>query len=160
MAGFRFLSALGTIGAVKVTDPQIRAVIVELRERGERVTGALLRRELAARVGARGGVARIYRVLRDSPPADPSQLDALQQEIAATRQRAALAEEREDAHQLHWASQVDSLRQRVRQLEHADGEAHRLRAALQRASIELQAALVRNANLERQLEAARAGRYV
>jgi len=144
---------------MRLSDPQIRTVIAELRERGERVSGAALRRELAARFGARGGVSRIYRVLRESPPADPSHLEALQHEIAATRERAALAEAREDAHQLHWASQIDALRQRVRQLEHADGEAHRLRAALQRASIELQAALVRNASLERQLEAARAGRY-
>ena len=144
---------------MRLTDPQIRAVIVELRERGERPSGALLRRELAARFGARGGVARIYRVLRDSPPADPSHLEALQKEIAATRERAALAEAREDAHQLHWAGEVDRLRLRVRQLEDAHAEAHRLRTIVERQSIELQAAFARISTLERQLDSARAGRW-
>jgi hypothetical protein len=144
---------------MRLTDPQIRTVIADLRERGERVTGAALRRELASRFGARGGVSRIYRVLRESPPADPSHLEALEREIAATRERAALAESREDAHQLHWAAQVDALRQRVRELESSHAEAHRLRGALQHSSIELQAALVRIANLERQLEIAATGRY-
>jgi hypothetical protein len=156
---FRFLSAFGTIRAMRLSDPQIRTVIAELRERGERVSGAAVRRELAARFGARGGVSRIYRVLCESPPADPSHLEALQQEIAATRERAALAEAREDAHQMHWAGQVDTLRQRVRELAESDHEARRLRAVLERQSIELRAALVRIGRLEEQLEAARAGRY-
>lgn len=133
---------------MKVSDEQIRAVVAELRERGAKVTGARVRRELDARFGARGGVTHIYRVLREAPSVAPAEVVALQEELAKARQRAELAEEREDAHQLMWAKEVDALRQRVQELEHTQTEATRWQDAYQRMAIELRAAEMRMAAME------------
>ena len=136
---------------MKVTDEQIREVMVALRGQGAKVTGARVRRELAARHGARGGVAHIYRVLREAPVAAPEDVAALEAELTAARERAVRAEAREDAHQLMWAREVDTLRQRVKELEHAQTEAVRWQDAYQRLAIELQSAQVRAAEMERRL---------
>jgi hypothetical protein len=135
---------------MKVSDEQIRAVAAELRGQGANVTGARVRRELDARFGARGGVTHIYRVLREAPAAAPAEVARLQEELAKARKRAELAEQREDAHQLMWAKEVDGLRQRVKELEHAQAEAMRWQDAYQRMAIELRAAEMRMARLERE----------
>lgn len=118
---------------MNVGDEQVRAVIGELRAAGARVSGARVRRELARRYGSRGGVERIYRLLRESAAATPAvpadlaarlatveaELTALRAERDAALERAALAEHREDAHQLKWAQEIDRLR---RELAAARGE--------------------------------------
>ena len=76
---------------MRVTDAQIQAVIDELTEKTGGATGAAVRAELARRHGARGGVARIYRVLEQSRrPAEAgegaasgAQVQQLQAELAA-----------------------------------------------------------------------------
>ncbi len=112
---------------MKVGDDDIRAVIGELRERGVRLSGARLRRELFQRFGARGGVARVYRLLQEAPAGKPADLadiearlavlEAQNQALGAARdaalERAALAEHREEAHQQKWAMEVDALRQEL-----------------------------------------------
>ena len=109
---------------MKVGDDDIRALIGELRTRGVRLSGARLRRELFQRFGARGGVARVYRLLQESvahkaagEPVDVTALEAriaaLASERDAALERAALAEHREEAHQRKWAMEVDALRQEV-----------------------------------------------
>lgn len=132
---------------MRVSDEQVRAVIAELRGQGARVSGARVRRELAARFGARGGVSRIYRLLGEAPAVDPQEVAMLKEDLERFRQRAELAEQREDAHQLKWAREVDQLRQRVKALQAADAEARRWQEAYQRQAIELRAA---EARLERE----------
>lgn len=134
---------------MKLTDAQVRGVIADLRDRQERVTGATLRRELQDRYGSPGGVSRIYRLLRESPPVDPVRVAAVEQEILETRERAERAEAREEAHQRRWAADVDRLRQRVRELEAAEKDARRWHDAYQRVAIELQSMQLRLAEMER-----------
>lgn len=112
---------------MNVADEQVRAVIRELREAGARVSGARVRRELARRYGSRGGVDRIYRLLRESTAAkslDGGELAArlraaeaavvaAQAERDAALERAALAEHREEAHMLKWAQEIDRLRREL-----------------------------------------------
>ena len=124
---------------MRVSDEQVRAVIAELRGQGARVSGARLRRELAVRFGARGGVTRIYRLLAEAPAIAPEEVTALRAEVERMRERAETAEAREDAHQLKWAREVDRLRQQVKQLEAAESEARRWQEAYQRHAIELKA---------------------
>ena len=136
---------------MKVGDEEVRAVIADLRGQGARVSGARVRRELAARFGARGGVERIYRLLREAPTADAAVVAGLEKQLAEAQARAKRAEAREDAHQLKWASEVDALRQRVKALEQAEAEARRWQDAYQRQAIELQAAQVRLAEMEQRV---------
>ena len=114
-------------GGMFVGDEQVCAVIRELREAGARVSGARVRRELTRRFGCRGGVDRIYRLLRESTAAKPAEggevaarlraaeaaVAAAQAERDAALERAALAEHREEAHQQKWAREIDALRQEL-----------------------------------------------
>ena len=113
-------------------------------------SGAAVRATLEARFGSRGGVARIYRLLADerrllTPPPGPGSVEALQGQLQAMRERAERAEDREIAHQTHWAEEVDRLRMKVQALEplarhgRMTGEGsdllrHQLHAAEQRAA--------------------------
>lgn len=124
---------------MKVGDEEVRAVIADLRAQGARVSGARVRRELAARFGTRGGVERIYRLLREAPTADAAVVEQMEAKLAEAQGRAERAEAREDAHQLKWAREVDALRQRVKALEQAEAEARRWQDAYQRQAIELKA---------------------
>ena len=114
-------------------------------------SGASVRAALNSRFGSRGGVERIYRLLADerqrlTPIPEPGSLEALQREVQALRERAERAEYREEAHQSHWAEEVDRLRMQTQglgSLGHSgrmDGEGidllrHQLRAAEQRSAV-------------------------
>lgn len=119
----------------KLTDQAILETAVALRASAP-VTGRRLRRALAERYGARGDVARVYRLLHLVEPATgegsangsraeqdtalaamAERLDVAERErmaaVAAAEQaaeRARLAEHREQVHQDKWAIEVDRLR--------------------------------------------------
>jgi hypothetical protein len=148
---------------MRVTDRQIHAVIDALRADEGRVTGARLRRELAHRFGARGGVARVYRLLavvRDASSdeaVDVARARALdlERQLASAVHRAELAEHREVAHQDWAANQIFALRERLRELEQApraQGVRHEEYLEVHRA---LAAARGRVAELEADLAAIR-----
>ncbi len=141
-----------------LTEESIRAAIREVTASGERVTGVAVRNLLAARYGARGGVARVYRLVHESQRAPrgaalpltgtPTSSDDSREAAIA---RADLAEERERVHQQRWARETDALRTRLAAAEQTvrDGEIAKLRLAdLGRA---LASAQTRIAALERAL---------
>jgi hypothetical protein len=141
-----------------LTEESIRAAIRELAASGERVTGVAVRSLLAARYGARGGVARVYRLVHEAERAPrgpavarPGVRIASDESREAAVARADLAEERERVHQQRWARETDALRTRLAAAEQAarDGEIAKLRLAdLGRA---LASAQARIAALERAL---------
>lgn len=141
-----------------LTDESIRAAIREVAASGERVTGVAVRSLLATRYGARGGVARIYRLVHEAERAPRGATVvptgariASDESREAAIARADLAEERERVHQQRWARETDALRSRLLAAEQAvrDGEAARLRLTdLGRA---LASAQARIAALERAL---------
>lgn len=113
---------------MKVPDEAVLDVIDMLRRDRVRVTGARVRRELHRLYGARGGVARIYRLLDAPPPASAlerneleaaladrdQQLAALTVECQRLRERVELAEFREQATQDRTALEIHQLRERLR----------------------------------------------
>jgi hypothetical protein len=141
-----------------LSEESIRAAIRELAAGGARVTGVAVRRLLATRYGARGGVARVYglvheaqRAPRDPVAPRPVGRGASDESREAALARADLAEERERVHQQRWARETDALRTRLAKAEEAvrDAEAARLRVSdLGRA---LASAQARIAALERAL---------
>jgi hypothetical protein len=112
---------------LRLTDPQIRSVCRELVARGELLSGRRLRRELANRFGFVGNTERVFRIWRDETAdarsrvpdsALPIEVLELQRRLreaqaaaAENLARAERAEYREQAHQDHWAMEVDRLRQ-------------------------------------------------
>lgn len=114
---------------MKVADEAVLAVIDELRRSRVQVTGARVRRELVLRHGARGGVKRIYRLLKAPPTPvqlERSELESryqrqeaemaqLRDELAAAQQRANLAEHREVANQDRLSMEIYQLREQLRQ---------------------------------------------
>ena len=121
-----------------LTEESIRAAIREVAASGERVTGVAVRSLLAARYGARGGVARIYRLVheaerapRGAAPVTAGSRTATDETREAAIARADLAEERERVHQQRWARETDGLRIRLAAAEQAvrDGETAKLRLA-------------------------------
>lgn len=126
----------------KLTDQAILETAVALRATAP-VTGRRLRRALAERYGARGDVARVYRLLQLVQPGT-GEVSGSSRHAQATEQRAALAamaerlavaererlaamaaaeqaserarlaEHREQAHQDKWAVEVDRLRNELR----------------------------------------------
>jgi hypothetical protein len=143
----------------QVDTAYVQGLIREMTVGARLPSGADVRRALASRFGSRGGVARIYRILagerarlNSTPP--PERTAAFQKEIAELLARAELAEERERAHQQHWATEIDRLRMRIKDLEplanqgrrDRDGTEllkHQLRAAEQKVS-ELEELLLAN----------------
>jgi hypothetical protein len=134
-----------------LSDDSIRAAIRELAAKQARITGVAVRALLAARYGARGGVARIYRFVNDAradtrraPIPEASAFDAAasseSREAAITR--ADLAEHRERTHQERWARETDALRLRL--------------AAAEQAARDVEAAKQRVADLTRALSSAQA----
>lgn len=112
-----------------LTEDSIRAAIRELAAGGGRVTGVAVRQLLANRHGARGGVARIYRLIREAQrpvpdivpqrgPGGPPSDESRQAAIA----RADLADHRERVHQQRWARDADALRRRLVEVEHRAAE--------------------------------------
>jgi hypothetical protein len=141
-----------------LTEEAIRAAIRELSVSGGRVTGVAVRRLLAARHGARGGVTRIYRLVREAQrviphvsPARPVPAVRSNDTREAAIARAELAEHRERVHQERWARDTDELRRRLQEAEREAaeaGEARRRLAELRRA---LATAQARIAALEREV---------
>ena len=140
----------------RVTDAEVRTMIRKLTVGNTLPSGATIRKALNERFKSRGGVARIYRLLADersrlTPPPAPGSIEDLQHEVQELRAKLARAQEREDAHQMRWAAEVDQLRMQLAALEplgqqrRAAGESDEL---LRR---QLQAAERRAAALEQQL---------
>jgi hypothetical protein len=144
----------------RLPDTAILELIQELRGQHAVITGTRLRTELERRFGSRGGVSRIYRLLREataprpapasSSPAPPTSPDP-PSELAAALERARLAEHREEAHQARWAGEIHQLREQVRTLHRAAHRLPLLEAEIQDRSRELAAAYRRIADLEAQL---------
>jgi hypothetical protein len=107
-----------------VSDELIRAAIREVGATGARVTGVAVRDLLSRRHGARGGVARIYRMVRDAqrplkdPPRPAAPVTATES-LEAAIERATLAEHREQVHQARWARETDTLRAQLAETERA-----------------------------------------
>ena len=141
----------------KITDELVLATVQQLTVGSQLPSGAHLRAALKARFGVRGGVSRIYRLLaraREEGRAPPNPIaassDAETDAIEALRDRAERAEQREDAHQVRWAKEIDELRLQVSLLEPL---AQQTRAALQTQELlraQLRAAQSRIAALEAQ----------
>jgi hypothetical protein len=110
---------------VRVSDRQIREVIDALCAEHGRASGAAVRAELERLYQARGGVQRIYRLLAESRglnrDSDAARLAAriveLEGALTEALRRAELAEHRERVHQDWAATQIDSLRTRLRDAE-------------------------------------------
>jgi hypothetical protein len=139
-----------------LSEESIRTAIREIAASGERVTGVSVRGLLSSRYGARGGVARIYRLVheaqaapRDSPASRARGPVLSRESREAALARADLAEQRERVHQERWARETDALRTRLARAEAAahDGEIAKQRVVdLSRA---LASAQARIAALER-----------
>ena len=141
-----------------LSEDAIRSAVRELTVSGERVTGVAVRRLLAARFGARGGVARIYRIVRESQrltrvAATPKASGRMSDESRdAAIARADLAEERERVHQQRWARETDTLRTRLARAEQDAREGELARQRLGELGRALASAQARIAALERALE--------
>jgi hypothetical protein len=150
----------------KVSDELVRALISELTVHSRPPSGAALRAALMARFGGRGGVSRIYRLLKEqresSRPTEAAKVEELRgpeqaSELERLRLRAERAEAREEAHQLRWASEVDQLRTRVALLEPLAQQARAAVRGQELLAAQLRAAHARIAVLEEQLLALREG---
>src|ERR1700719_4074680 len=110
----------------RLGEHRIRTTCRELIAGGGCVSGRALRRELRARFGAVGKTARVFQIWREEsapPPSAPGptvshdvaqmQLRLHAAEVAAADHlaRAERAEFREQAHQEHWALEIDRLRE-------------------------------------------------
>ena len=110
---------------LQLSEARIRATCRELLKSHPSVSGRQLCAELRTRYGAVGKTARVFRIWREELAALrvtqlPGDLALLKQKVHAAEaaaaeylKRAELAEFREQAHQDHWALEVDRLRQEV-----------------------------------------------
>jgi hypothetical protein len=108
---------------LQLSDERIRATCRELVKKQGSVSGRGLCEELRRRFGAVGKTTRVFRIWREecaAPAAGSADLVLLQRRVDAAEalaneflKRAELAEFREQAHQEHWAVEVDRLRQEV-----------------------------------------------
>jgi hypothetical protein len=116
----------------RLTDFQIRSTCRALLKGGRVISGRQLRRELNERFNAVGKTERVFQIWREAMaeqqraavlgalPTDVSELQrrlqAAESQAAANLKRAELAEFREQAHQDHWALEIDKLRQELQTL--------------------------------------------
>jgi hypothetical protein len=116
----------------RLTDFQIRSTCRALLKGERAISGRQLRRELHDRFGAVGKTERVFQIWREAMaeltrdavigalPTDVAELQrrlqAAEAEAAANLKRAELAEYREQAHQDHWALEIDKLRQELQTL--------------------------------------------
>jgi DNA repair exonuclease SbcCD ATPase subunit len=153
----------------RLPDAEILALIDELKGQNAVLTGTRLREELTRRHGSPCGVARIYRLLHLRPasgsvptvptaaPGHPAiaqgsaKASDLQEQLRHALERAALAEYREEHHQLRWASEIHALREEVHTLREATHRLPALQREIQDRSRELAAAYRRIADLEDEL---------
>lgn len=136
----------------QLADHRIRSTCRELIAGGGQVTGRALRRALRERFGAVGRTARVFQILREealasSTPTVPSDLADLKSRLqvaeaaaAENQARAERAEYREQAHQEHWAMEIDRLREQLRAQPTYAAEIRELQSQVLRLSAELQAA--------------------
>jgi hypothetical protein len=154
---FRLGRTLRDVYPPHVTDEAILTVIRELAVEERLPSGALLRAVLKQRFGSPGGVSRIYRLLstaRAKPPSIVRQVEpveVLERELQVMRERAERAEQREVAHQLRWAAEVDQLRLKVKEYEPLAQQASRALESVGLLRHQLQAAEARISVLEQQL---------
>ena len=144
----------------QLAEHRIRITCRELMADGGRVTGRLLRQTLRNRFGAVGRTARVFQILREesqpsSRPEVPSDLADLQSRLqvaeaaaAENQARAERAEYREQAHQDHWAIEIDRLREQLRAQPKYAAEIRLLQERVLRLSAELQAARTQLVRLE------------
>jgi phytoene dehydrogenase-like protein len=138
----------------RLGEHRIRATCRELIADGGRVSGRALRRELRSRFGAVGKTARVFQIWREestplarglaptvSPDVAQMQLRLHAAEAAAADHlaRAQRAEFREQAHQEHWAMEIDRLREQLRAHPKYAAEIRALQEQVLRLSAELQA---------------------
>ena len=138
-----------------LTEQSIRAAIRELAASGERITGVAVRKLLAARYGARGGVARVYRLIEEARAGDRGRSEregatrsTSEESREAAIGRADLAEHRERTHQERWARETDALRARLAAAEQAARDAEVARRRVAELSRALASAQARIAHLE------------
>jgi hypothetical protein len=110
---------------LQLSEQRIRQTCRELLKAHGRISGRAFREELRTRFGAVGKTARIFRIWREetahlATAELPGELALMRQRVKAAEaaaaeaiKRAELAEFREQAHQDHWALEVDRLRQEV-----------------------------------------------
>jgi hypothetical protein len=138
----------------------VRSVCREVLSANARVSGRRLTRELKIRFGAVGRAERVFRIWREEsatvragarPNAAVSSLPTDTQELqrrlkiaeegaAEMLARAERAELREQAHQDHWALEIDRLRQELAVRPASALEVRQLRAEVTRLTAELAAA--------------------
>jgi hypothetical protein len=105
-----------------LSDQRIRATCRELLDKYGRVSVRALSAELRARFGFVGKTTRVFQIWRQESSVLiaaqlPGEMALLRRRVAAAEttaaeslKRAELAEFREQAHQDHWAAEVDRLR--------------------------------------------------
>jgi hypothetical protein len=110
---------------LQLSDQRIRATCRELLKAGGPISGRRLCAELRTRFGAVGKTTRVFQIWREESSTLraaqlPGELALLRQKVKAAEtaaaeylKRAELAELREQAHQDHWALEIDRLRQEV-----------------------------------------------
>ena len=118
---------------LQLPEERIRATCRELLRAQGSVSGRQLCEELRKRFGAVGKTMRVFRIWREECAAPvaasvklPADMLLLQRRVEAAEaaaavnlQRAELAEFREQAHQDHWALEIDRLRQELAALKGA-----------------------------------------
>jgi hypothetical protein len=113
---------------LQLSDQRIRTTCRELLKQRQSISGRQLCAELRTRFGAVGKTVRVFQIWREETAnlqaAElPGEMALLRQRVKAAEaaaaeylKRAELAEFREQAHQDHWALEVDRLRQEVAML--------------------------------------------
>ena len=141
-----------------LSEADIRSVCRDLLSRPTPSSGRSLRRELQARYQAAGNTARVFAIWREEQcahaeavsqsrragPELPLEVAILQRRLvmaeAQTLQfqaRAERAEYREQAHQDHWALEVDKLREAIRAQPNHSAEIRRLQTQVMELTVEL-----------------------
>src|ERR1700687_1903980 len=108
----------------QVSDEAIAAIIEEWRLPHRTPSGVAVREQLWARFGIRASTQRVYRLLKAPPPPPPPidhtaaarLIPGLTLQRGEALRRAELAEYRERATQDRTATEIDTLRQRLRRL--------------------------------------------
>lgn len=132
----------------RLSEATLRALARELLGSAPACTGRHFRRMAQARFTAAGNTARMFRIWREererwiesrriTPAGDESvaalgtRMRAAQEEADAQRARAERAEYREQAHQDHWALEIDRLREQLRSQPDYAAEVRRLQSRIQ-----------------------------
>lgn len=143
----------------QLAEHRIRSTCRELIATGSPVTGRAVRRVLRDRFGAVGRTARVFQILREEAaamarPAVPPDVAELERRLQVAeaaalenQARAERAEYREQAHQDHWAIEIDRLREDLKARPKYAVEIRALQDQVLRLTAELQAARSQLADL-------------